>query len=138
MESVALRRMCIPAEGSSAAGRPDGLPPTVLLVTAEDGLRAVTGRVLAREGYRVVSASHSGHALLASLTSGPIDVVVSELIMDDMSGPALADCLRRHHPGLQTIFFANSGTPRAEGTLVRPFTRDDLLARLEALLGAAV
>ena len=134
MESVAERRMCIPAEGISAAGRPDGLPPTVLLVTGDDDFRAVTGRVLAREGYRVVAAAHSGHALLASMTSGPIDVLATEMLMDDMSGPALAEQLRRHHPGLHAIYLANPGTAERDGVLVRPFTRDALLARLEAVL----
>jgi len=138
MESVIARRMCIPAaDGVSAAGRADGFPPTVLLVTGDDDLRAVAGRVLAREGYRVVAAAHSGHALLASMTSGPIDVVATELRLDDMSGPALVERLRRHHPALQAIYLASSGTPRGESTLVRPFNREDLLARLTAVLSAA-
>jgi CheY-like chemotaxis protein len=113
--------------------RGDVAPTTVLLVTEDSDLRAVVARVLTREGYRVVTAPHSGHALLAGLTSGPIDILAAELSMPEMSGPALADRLRRLHPELQTLYFTHAGTTECEGVLVRPFTRDDLLGRLQAL-----
>jgi CheY-like chemotaxis protein len=111
----------------------DLAPETILLVTEDHDLRAVAARVLTGEGYRVVTAPHSGHALLASLTSGPIDILAAELLMPEMSGPALADRLRRLHPDLQTIYFSHPGASDCEGVLVRPFTRDDLLARLRAV-----
>ena len=57
--------------------------------------------------------------------------------MDDTSGPALAERLRRHHPGALALYLAQSGTPESENVLVRPFTRDDLVARLGALSAAA-
>jgi len=91
-------------------------------------------RVLTREGYRVVTATHSGHALLAGLTSGPIDILAAELSMPEMSGPALADRVRRLHPDMQAVYFTNAGTTECESVLVRPFTRDDLLGRLQALM----
>jgi DNA-binding response OmpR family regulator len=107
--------------------------PTVLLVSGNDDFRAVVTRVLSRAGYHVVAASHTGHALLAGLTK-PIDLVAAELSMDEMSGPALTGRLRRHHPGVQALYFGNAGSPLAEDVLVRPFTGDDLLARLHATM----
>jgi hypothetical protein len=49
-----------------------------------------------------------------------------------VSGPALAARLRRFCPSLATIYFATAGATECEGVLVRPFTRDDLLAALAA------
>ena len=64
-------------------------------------------------------------------------MVAVDLAMDDTSGPALAERLRRHQPGLSSIYFAARGTPACEGVLVRPFTSDDLVERIEALFAAA-
>jgi len=111
-------------------------PPrqTVLVVTADDALREAAARVVMSAGYRVVTAAHSGHAVLACLTEGPIDVVAVDLAMDDTSGPALAERLRRHQPALLSMYFAARGTPASDGVLVRPFTSDDLVERIEALV----
>lgn len=110
--------------------------PTLLLVTGDADLRAVTARVLTREGYHVITAAHSGHALLASL-AGRIDLLVSELELDETSGPTLAMMLRRHHPRLRTVYFADAGAPAADGVIVRPFTRDDLVLELDAVRAPA-
>lgn len=133
METSVVRRVSIPVDGITASGA----ARTVLLVTGDPDLREAAGRALDEEGFRVLTAAHSGHAILACLRGGRIDVVVSELAMDDVSGPTLAERLRRHHPDLQTVYFARSGTPECEGVLVRPFTRDDLLARVSSRENAA-
>ena len=105
-------------------------PLEVLLVTADDELREAGERALVRHGYRVRVAAHSGHAVLAGLTSR-VDVLIAELSAPDISGPALAQLLRKHHPGLRAVFLANPGTPDGIAhVVVRPFTRDDLLARI--------
>jgi DNA-binding response OmpR family regulator len=68
--------------------------------------------------------------MLAGLTA-PIDVLVAELSSADISGPALARRLRKHHPRLRVVFMANPGTPEGlDHVVVRPFTSDDLLARI--------
>ena len=115
---------------------PGSAERVVLVVTADRDFREVAARVLGREGYRVLTAAHAGHAVLQSLQTR-VDVAAIELSMEDVSGPALAERLRRHHPALQTVYLAKVGTPECEGVLVRPFTRDDLLAGL-ALATSAV
>jgi len=105
---------------------------TVLLVTGDADLRAVGARVLEREGYDVATAAHAGHALLAALTWGRIDILLSEFMLDDMAGETLANALLRHHAGLRSVFMADAGTPPRESVVVRPFTRDDLLLQLNA------
>lgn len=128
MESLAIRRVSILVDDCGAPADPQ---PTVLLVTGDSDLRAAAARVLERAGYRVVTAAHSGHALLACLTPNRVDILATELSMDDASGPVLAERLRRHHPGLQTVYFANAGTTARAGVVVRPFTSVELLAGLE-------
>lgn len=104
----------------------------ILLVTPDEDLRAAGERALVREGYHVRVAAHSGHAVLAS-RAGRVDVLVTELSAPDVSGPALAQILRKHHPALRVVFMANPGTPEGvEDVVVRPFTRDDLLKKIAA------
>jgi DNA-binding NtrC family response regulator len=124
-----------PVEGRCVNGPPMGLAEartTVLLVTGDADLLAVGARVLELAGYDVVTASHAGHALLACLTGARIDILITESMLDDMPGEALADALRRHHPALRSVFMADAGTPARDGFVVRPFTRDDLLVQLSA------
>jgi DNA-binding response OmpR family regulator len=125
MHRIALEN---PGNAADPAAEPGSVE--VLLVTGDDDLRAVGERVLTDAGYRVRVAAHSGHAVLASLKSR-VDVLIAELCAPDISGPALAQQLRRHHPELRVLFMGNPGTPEGlEHVVVRPFTRDDLLARI--------
>jgi two-component system cell cycle sensor histidine kinase/response regulator CckA len=113
-------------------GKPDTDAIEVLLVTADADLRAAGERALARAGFRVRVGAHSGHALLAA-RAGRVDVLITELCAPDISGPALAKLLKKHHPALRVVFMANPGTPDGlEHVVVRPFTREDLLARIAA------
>jgi two-component system, cell cycle sensor histidine kinase and response regulator CckA len=128
MDTCQVRRVTIPVDGVGAcAGQ-----RTVLVVTADADLREAAERALANAGYHVMTAAHSGHATLACLQGARVDILVAGLQMDDVSGPRLAERLRRHHPGLQAVYLAEPGTPECEGVLVRPFTRDELLGRLNA------
>lgn len=136
MQPQTVRRVSIAVLESSVPEQPG--PPVVLVVTPDTDLRQASARVLGREGYRVLTAAHAGHAVLACLQAGRVDLLAAELSMDDVSGPALAERLRRHCPGLATVYFANSGTPECGGVIVRPFTRDDLLAALAAAAGVVV
>lgn len=128
-----------PRDGSSLPGEDICLVEAqrrrrVLFVNADSDLRQVVTRVLERENYDVRAVAHSGHALLLSRT-GKFDVLIAELSGPDVSGPALLDQLRRHHPQLAAVYFGNPGTPEGiEQVLVRPFTREDLLLRLDLAL----
>jgi CheY-like chemotaxis protein len=133
LEVRAVRRVCIPL-----TERDGGSRTTVLLVTADPNLRAAGARALEDAGYTVLTAAHSGHATLAGLTGGRIDILATDLDMGDMAGFALATRLRRQHPALRTILFADAdaGEP-APGVdrLMRPFTRDELLGAIASAAG---
>ena len=113
-------------------------PRVILVVSADEDLRASAQRALERDGHEVVTASHGGHAVLACLKAGHVDVLAAELSMDDVSGPALAARLRRLCPEMAAVYFGNAGTADCEGILVRPFTRDDLVAAVAAASATAV
>ena len=105
----------------------------VLFVTGNADLRAAARRVLAREGHEVATAAHSGHALLAGLECERIDILISELQLDGVTGEWVAEALRRYHRDMRAIFMANAGSAPRPGVIVRPFTRDDLLAEIESV-----
>jgi DNA-binding response OmpR family regulator len=106
----------------------------VLFVNADADLRAVVTRVLQREGFRVQAAAHSGHALLMCRTM-TFDAVVSELCGPDISGPSLVEQMRRHQPAIAAVYLGTPGSPEGvDHLLVRPFTKDDLVERIELVL----
>jgi two-component system response regulator FlrC len=108
-------------------------PLTIALVTDDNDLRQACARVLRHQEHVVFEASHAGHAMLACLKGQPIDLLISELSMADVSGPALARRMLRHSPGLRAIYFARAGTTyESVNVLIRPFTREDLLSRIAA------
>ena len=135
METRTVRRVSILMDLDAV--QPAHTPPTLLLVTGDPDLRAAAARVLTREGYSVITAAHSGHALLAGLTV-PIDILISELELDETSGESLAATLRHHHPRMRAVFLGNQGTQALDGVIVRPFTRDDLLLELGAVAAATI
>lgn len=132
MQPQTVRRVTIPVD-DRASGTD---VTTVLVVTPDANLRAVVARVVEREGYTVLTAAHAGHAVLACIGARRVDLLAAELSMEDVSGPALAERLRRHCPGMAAVYFANSGTPECEGVLVRPFTSEDLIAALASARAA--
>ncbi|HLF56296.1 MAG TPA: response regulator, partial [Thermoanaerobaculia bacterium] len=78
---------------------------TVLLVEDEPAVRNIGRIALERHGYRVLEAG-DGAAALALVESGKIefDLLVTDLVMPQMSGRDLADHLRARRPGLKVLF----------------------------------
>ena len=106
----------------------------ILFVNADADFRAVVTRVLQRQGFRVQAAAHSGHALLLCRTMA-FDAVVSELCGPDISGPSLVEQMRRHQPAIAAVYLGTPGSPEGvDHLLVRPFTKDDLVERIELVL----
>jgi DNA-binding response OmpR family regulator len=111
--------------------------PSVLVVTEDEALATACRGTLEQAGYEVTCASHSGHALLECLSGHRADVLLTELSMPDGSGPALAERLRRYYPNMQAVYFATPGTLLNTGNiLVRPFSRDELVSRVRALVAS--
>jgi two-component system, cell cycle sensor histidine kinase and response regulator CckA len=83
---------------------------TVLLVEDDDSVRALSQKVLVRQGYVVLEASNGIEALRVSDEyAGTIDVLVTDVVMPYMSGSQLADRLRQSRPSIKVLFV--SGYP---------------------------
>ncbi|MBY0491304.1 MAG: PAS domain-containing protein [Gemmatimonadaceae bacterium] len=90
---------------------------TVLVVEDDPGIRALAVRLLEKAGYRVLEAHHGDHAwdVLASRSHalhGPIDVVLSDIVMPRGGGARVLDGVIRFGAGVRLIWM--TGYPGAE------------------------
>ncbi len=137
-----------PAPASSISTRreepiePNSGAAVVLVVDDDPGVLATTAAILKDIGYSVLQAE-SGDAALESLENNlSIDLLLTDVVMNPMSGPELAGHVERLYPQLPIIFFsgyAGSTGLTADGTgrrrLVRkPFTPGELRRQIEAAL----
>jgi two-component system, cell cycle sensor histidine kinase and response regulator CckA len=80
---------------------------TILLVEDEDTVRESIADYLKQKGYTVLVASDGPQALaLASQSEKMIDLMLTDVIMPQMSGRELADKMRNHHPKIKTVFMS--------------------------------
>ncbi|MBK7861267.1 MAG: response regulator [Archangiaceae bacterium] len=80
---------------------------TILLVEDEDQIRNVALAILKRHGYRVIEARNAGEALLTcEQHPEPIHLVLTDVVMPQMSGKQLADRLGLVRPGLKVLFMS--------------------------------
>ncbi|MDP9793219.1 PAS domain S-box-containing protein [Catenuloplanes nepalensis] len=113
---------------------------TILMVEDEDALRQIAGRILTRAGYQVLSADGGEQAIhLAQTHPGPIDLLLTDVIMPKMMGHEVAARVTAIRPGTPVLYMSGYAEPvlTDNGTLPdgvvmieKPFTRRDLLHRV--------
>jgi two-component system cell cycle sensor histidine kinase/response regulator CckA len=87
----------------SAAGGSE----TVLLVEDEESVRQLVRETLEGKGYKVLEAEHGEAALrTASDYHGPIDMLITDVVMPGMSGRELAKQLSASDPGIKVLFLS--------------------------------
>jgi GAF domain-containing protein/ActR/RegA family two-component response regulator len=80
---------------------------TVMLVEDEDDVRDLVRRVLADNGYNVLEAARPADALeLASHHAGAIDLLLTDVVMPQMSGSVLADLLTAVRKEMRVLFMS--------------------------------
>ncbi len=80
---------------------------TVLLVEDEDGVRAFSARALRNKGYEVLEARSGDAALdLLNRQNGPIDLLITDVVMPKVDGPTLVRKVREQRPDLKVIFIS--------------------------------
>jgi two-component system cell cycle sensor histidine kinase/response regulator CckA len=125
-----------PAGGGDGGGALRKGAGTVLLVEDEVAVRNLAKRVLQRGGYQVLEA-HDGYQALrvASAHDGPIDLLLSDVVMPRMGGRELARRLRDARPGVRVLFVsgyagvepARDAVPLAgEEVLEKPYSPESL------------
>jgi two-component system cell cycle sensor histidine kinase/response regulator CckA len=123
--------------------RADG-PLTVLVAEDEAGIRSPLRRLLVAQGYRVLDASDGLGALeVAGRHSGPIHLLLTDILMPGMNGGELARRLLLVRPGVGVVFMSGYSpeavhangilTPGAR-FLQKPFSVEELTCRLREAL----
>lgn len=103
---------------------------TILLVEDEDMVRAVAERALTRQGYSVITASDGEDGLEQFAANDSIDLVISDVVMPVMDGPAMARIIRERSPDMPLIFMSGYAEEQLRksidvdnmGFLPKPFT----------------
>ena len=116
---------------------------TILIVDDEESLRTVIGDLLSNLGYHILSTSRGPDALaLAEEYPGKIDLLLTDVEMEPLSGPALAEVLTRARPEMKVVFISGYAPTLAPdgalkpGTVLvhKPFTIRMLSAKLREVL----
>lgn len=115
-EAVAEAESVEPQRAADLTGK-----GTVLLVEDEDAVRIFASRALTNKGYRVIEAA-SGDAALKKMQehAGPVDVLISDVVMPNMDGPTLSRHVRALRPHIKIIFISGY----AEDAFRRNLDRD--------------
>ena len=78
---------------------------TLLLVEDEEAVRKFFCYTLSKDGYTVLEASNEPEALAISDSyPDPIHLLISDVVMPRMSGPAMADQLKRKYPAVKILY----------------------------------
>jgi two-component system, cell cycle sensor histidine kinase and response regulator CckA len=145
-------KVYLPAvDGTPAAEKPQpavtAMPhgdETILLVEDNPGVRALTRHALQTCGYAVLEASHGKEALhLASTHAGSIHLLVTDVVMPDIGGRAVAERVVTIKPGIKVLYLSGytddavvrHGVLQSETAfLQKPFTPSSLAQKVRSVL----
>jgi PAS domain S-box-containing protein len=133
-------------EPSDSRALPRGSSEMVLLVEDEKGVRELAREYLETSGYRVIEAEDGHTALeLAAMHAGPIDVLVTDVVMPGIGGRELAERIVQVRPGIKILYMTgytdraivHHGILETDAVLLqKPFTLATLAAKLREILTA--
>lgn len=123
-----------------------GAGRTILLVEDEEGVRSVLSELLTGLGYSVLQAPNGVEAVrLATDHGGTIDLVVTDMVMPEMSGQELGRSLAKLKPDLRILymsaFASNIYSPSALADALadfipKPFDLEDFVVKVRELMDA--
>jgi PAS domain S-box-containing protein len=140
------RVLAEPARARAKAGQiaPASGQETILVVEDEPGVRALLVESLRRTGYAVLTAGGSETAMKIS-TKHPrqIDLIVTDVVMPELSGPKLVEWLRPHQPQMRILYISGYADDEVvqrglqQGSIAflqKPFTLPALLTKVREVL----
>src|SRR5262249_8970191 len=117
---------------------------TILLAEDEDAVRHLTRLALQRQGYSVVEARHGDEALMiAEHHTGPIHLLLTDLVMPKLGGRQLAEQLLQNHPKMKVLYVSGymddaiirqSLMMASTAFLQKPFSPEALAYKVRELL----
>jgi two-component system, cell cycle sensor histidine kinase and response regulator CckA len=136
-------RQVAPSENSDSCAIA-GCGETILLVEDDGPLRMLAGRILRTAGYHVVEAADGEEALEQSRDHfGPIDLLVTDVIMPKLGGVELAARLNLSHPDMRVIYMSgySEATMKRRTAMARdacwigkPFSPHEFLSEIQIRL----
>jgi DNA-binding NtrC family response regulator len=127
-----------------AATQESKVTGTILLVEDELPLLDLASRVLRKAGHQVLAASSPDQALdLLSEHPGPIDLLLTDVVMPGMSGPELHRFVSLKRPAVRVLFMSGyaareldveEARKQGHGFLQKPFTVDALRSKVDEQL----
>ncbi len=116
----------------------------ILLVEDEDMVRAVAERALTRQGYDVTTASDGEEGLEHVRKGGVFDLVVSDVVMPTMDGPAMAREIRKLAPAMPVLFMSGYAEAQLREEIdvanmhfiAKPFSVQEIGAKVADVLGS--
>ncbi len=141
----------VPAEGEMPAKQQQAVVKDltgherILLVEDEDNVRAFSARALRATGYEVFEADSGEEALyVLDDIGGQIDLMVSDVVMPEMDGPALLQKVREKLPNLKVIFVSgyaeesvrqDIADDQSVEFLAKPYSLDQINSKVKEVLG---
>jgi DNA-binding NtrC family response regulator len=129
---------------SNGVAEPRGGSETILVVEDDDTLRKLTVNLLLDGGYQVMESKGAEEALriMANLEA-EIDLLLTDVVMPDQSGPELVKLVEKKHPKARVMFMSGySGdmvkryglSMQEDSFLEKPFTKRSLLVKVYSAL----
>lgn len=124
---------------------PDEAGRTILVVEDQTEVRHLITQLLTRRGFRILEAG-DGHEALALIDAfnTSISLAILDMVLPTMSGLDVAAELQRRHPEIQVLYLSGYAGSIAmdsiqrrspELLLLKPFTEEGLLSRINGMLG---
>jgi DNA-binding NtrC family response regulator len=120
---------------------------TILVVDDEAEIRKLVCAMVCHFGYTALAANNGARALAVyKKHNGPIDLLITDVVMGGMGGPVLADKLTEVQPGLKVLYMSGYDHSRVvqqyvvekgHFLLAKPFTAGQLEIKLKELLAPA-
>jgi CheY-like chemotaxis protein len=136
-----------PEQATRSAVARAGGRPTILLVEDEEAVRAAAERILSNAGYRVLTAASGAEALqLFAASPHPVELLLTDVVMPQMSGRALAQQLTALRPELKVAYMSGylddilgqHGVLPADLKFIgKPFAAPELTRLVTEVLGGA-
>jgi two-component system, cell cycle sensor histidine kinase and response regulator CckA len=135
-----------PARPTAITAKSDGSGSEIVLVAEDDAqVRHITVSMLKARGYQVLEAATCQDALSLATMHDQIDLLVSDVVMPELSGPELATRIRTVHPSIRVLLVSGYSADQvarhgANGAgpafLQKPFTGQQLAKKVRDVLGA--
>ena len=125
------------------AGQESGEWETLLLVEDEENVRKPLAQILAGRGYNVLAAADALEAIqISQAYAGPIHLMITDILMDGLSGVELAERLSFKRPEMRVLFATGYPAGLTEGAnlggeanlLKKPFSGRELTAKIREIL----